>query len=75
MGLDEIRKQLPRSNWQHSKLFEYAMIAKDKGISLREFLLLPTEDQAYDIATRRAESTIKAYEEYLADKEARRKSH
>ena len=50
------------------------MVAKDMGLSVREFMLRPPEDQAYDIAVRRAEQAIKGYEEYLAEKAAKRKN-
>jgi hypothetical protein len=68
-----VRKFLPTSKWRHSKVYEYALAAKDIGIRLSEFMLLPPEEQAFELAIRRVEATQQGYNDYLAEKAAKRK--
>lgn len=68
LSLNKIREKLPRGNWRHGNLWEYATVATDNGILLSDFLDLDEEDMANLIAYRRAKSTIEAYEQFLSEK-------
>jgi hypothetical protein len=69
-----MRNFLPTSKWQHSKIYEYALAAEELHMLLSDFLLLEPEKQAFQLAKSRIKATMQGYNDYLAEKAAKRKS-
>lgn len=74
LSLADIREQLPKSNWRHSRVYEDANIAADIGLPLSEFWSWPETDRAYLIARKRVAATMEGYDALLREKEMKRQS-
>ena len=72
--LEDIRKELPLSQWQHNRLFEDLSYCAEHGIPPLTFWGYAREEQAMLLAYFRAKGSIQAYEQLLAEKEAKKKS-
>lgn len=64
-SLDDIRKDLPRGKWLHSRVFEEVDSAVELQMTPTAFWLLDRNDQALLLARRRVRATIEAYEDHL----------
>lgn len=73
LSLEEIRAKLPKSYWRHSRVFEDVGVAVEMGMTPTYFWTLPDNDKAYLVAYQRAKATIQGYEQYLAERESKRK--
>jgi len=74
MDLKEIRSKLPEGPWRHNSIFEQVDVAADVGFLPSEFWALDDRDKAFLIARARIKGTMRAWEDYLHDKELVRKS-
>lgn len=72
-SLDQLRQELPKSNWRHSHLLEYVDAAYEFGVTYPDgFLALSETEKAFMIARLRAKRTIQAYDDYQSSEAAKR---
>ena len=72
LTLQDIRAQLPKSQWRHSRVYEDVSVAIDIGLPVSQFWLLPEMDRAYFIAKKRVGAAMASYDEFLREKEMKR---
>ena len=72
LTLDDIRKELPKSQWRHSRVYEDVSVTADIGLPLSQFWLMPEMDRAYFIARKRTQSAMEAYDALIREKEMKR---
>ncbi len=72
LSLQDIRDQLPKSPWRHSRVYEDVSVAIDVGMPVSQFWLMPEMDRAYFIAQKRVHSAMEAYDALLREKEMKR---
>lgn len=66
LTLDQIRKVLPASKWEHDRLLEEVDTALTLGLLPSQFWEASRQDQAYILARKRVISLMEAYENHLA---------
>ena len=69
LTLDEIREQLPRSEWRHGAIFEQVGVAIEQRLLPSAFWDADPLDKAMIVAYYRTKSTIEAYEHHLSVQE------
>ena len=72
LTLQDIRDQLPKSQWRHSRVYEDVSVSIDIGLPVSQFWLMPEMDRAYFIAKKRTHSAMEAYDALLREKEMKR---
>lgn len=71
--MDQLREELPKSNWRHSHLLEYADAAFEFGVTYPDgFLTLEETEKAYLIARLRAKRTMQAYDDHQSSEAAKK---